>query len=140
MYQPSTACVDKEGRLEVSSLTKTLVPRGARGVALKSNFSVDGCVGGKARVCAGRSEEVESDHGLGNETIPFLGWKVGVAGGESGAKMISECVYRRFGGVVAVGVWGNNLEVNILIAEGFMHGVVALVVEDVDSGGCTVLL
>ena len=38
MYQPSTACVDKEGWLEAASLTKTLVPGGARGVALKSKF------------------------------------------------------------------------------------------------------
>ena len=88
----------------------------------------------------GISEEVESDHGLGNETIPFLREKVGVAGGESGAKMIFECVDRKFGGVAAVGVWGNKLEVNVLLAEGFLHGVGALVVEDVQSWGCTVLL
>ena len=97
-------------------------------------------MGGKARVCAGRSEEVESDHCLGNETIPFLGGKVGVVGGESGAKMIFECADRKFGGVAAVGVWGNKLEVNVLLAEGFLHGVGALVVKDVKSGGCTVLL
>ena len=35
MYQPPTACVDKEGRLEAASWTKTLVPGGSRGVALK---------------------------------------------------------------------------------------------------------
>ena len=38
MYQPSTECVDKEGRLEAASWTKTLVPGGARAVALKSKF------------------------------------------------------------------------------------------------------
>ena len=41
---------------------------------------------------------------------------------------------------MAVGVRKNNLEVNDVLAEGFLHGVGALVVEDVDSGGCTVLL
>ena len=38
MYQPSTACVDKEVRLEAASWTKTLVPGGVRGLALKSKF------------------------------------------------------------------------------------------------------
>ena len=97
-------------------------------------------MGGKDRVCAGISDEVESNHGLGNETIPLLGGKVGVARGESGANMISECADCTFGGVVAVGVQGKKMEVNIVLAEDFLHGVGALVAEDVESGGCTVLL
>ena len=32
------------------------------------------------------------------------------------------------------------MEVNVVLAEGFMHGIGALVVKDVDSGGCTILL
>ena len=38
MYQPLTACVENEGRLEAASWTKTLVPGGERGVALKSKL------------------------------------------------------------------------------------------------------
>ena len=38
MYQPSTACVDNEGRLEAASWTKTLMSGGARGIALKSKL------------------------------------------------------------------------------------------------------
>ena len=38
MYQPSTACVEKEVRLEAALWTNTLVPGGARGVVLKSKF------------------------------------------------------------------------------------------------------
>ena len=38
MYQQSASCVEEEGRLEAASWTKTLVPGGARGVALKSKF------------------------------------------------------------------------------------------------------
>ena len=38
MYQPSTAWVENEGRLKAALWIKTLVPGGARGVALKSNF------------------------------------------------------------------------------------------------------
>ena len=44
-----------------------------------------------------------------NEIIPFLGGKVGVARGESGAKVILECADCTFGGVAAVGVRGDKL-------------------------------
>ena len=97
-------------------------------------------MGGKAQVCAGISEEVESDYGLGNETIPFLGGKVGVARGESGANIIFECVDCTFGGVAEVGVRGDKPEVNVVLEEGFLNGMGAIVVEDVESGVCTVLL
>ena len=75
-----------------------------------------------------------------DDTVKFLGGKFGVARGESSAKMIIECADRTFSGVAAVGVRGKKLEVNILLAEGFMHGMGALVVEDVEIRGCTVLL
>ena len=38
MYQPSTACVENEGRLKAASWTKHLVPGGAKGIALKSKL------------------------------------------------------------------------------------------------------
>ena len=76
---------------------------------------------------------------MGDETVPFLVGKVGFARGESVAKMVFECTDCTFGGVAAVGVRGVNLEINVVLAEGFMYGVGALVAEDVDSGGCTVL-
>ena len=47
---------------------------------------------------------------------------------------------RTFGGIAAVGVRVNNMEVNVVLAERFLHGVGSLVVEDVESGGCTMLL
>ena len=71
--------------------------------------------------------------------VPFLGGKVGVTRGKSGAKMIFKCVDCTFGGVAAVGVRGKNLEINVVLAEGFLYGVGALVVEDVESGVCNVL-
>ena len=112
----------------------------SKGSSVEVKVSVDGCMGGKAWVCAVRSEEVESDHGLGNEMIPLLRGKAGFARGDSGANIIFECEYHTFGGVAAVGVRGNKLEVNVVVAECFLHGVGALVVKDVGSGGCTVLL
>ena len=53
--------------------------------------------------------------------------------------MIFECVDRIFGGIAAVGVWGDKLEVNVVFAEGFFHCLVSIIVENVDSGGCTIL-
>ena len=91
-----------------------MVTGGSRGVSFEVEASVDGCMGEKAWVCAGRLEEVEIDHGLGNDVIPICGGKVRVAIGESGAKIIFECVDRMFGGIVAVGVRGNKLEVNVV--------------------------
>ena len=49
--------------------------------------------------------------------------------------MIFEYADCTFVGVAAVGVRGNNLEVNVVLAEGFLHSVGALIVEDVESGG-----
>ena len=39
-----------------------------------------------------------------------------------------------------MGIQGNKFEVNIVLTEGFLHGMEGLVVEDVEIGGCTVLL
>ena len=68
-----------------------------------------------------------------------MGEKVRDARSKSGAKMIIECADHTFVGVTAVGVRGGKLEDNVVFAEGFFHCVGALIVEDVDSGGCTIL-
>ena len=72
--------------------------------------------------------------------VPFLGWEVVVKRGESSTKVILECVNRTFGGIAAMCIWGDKLEVDILFGEGFLHDTVALVVKYVDSGSRTVLL
>ena len=38
-----------------------------------------------------------------------------------------------------MGVRGDKLKINIVFAEGFLHGVGALIVYDVESGGSTML-
>ena len=77
---------------------------------------------------------------MGDETVPLLGGEVGFVRGDSSAKIIFECADCTFGGVAAVVIWGDKLEVDVLLVEGFLHGTGALVVEDVESGGCNVLL
>ena len=54
--------------------------------------------------------------------------------------MIFECVDCTFGGVMTMSVRGDKLEVKIVLAEGFLNGVGAITVKDVESGGCNVLL
>ena len=76
---------------------------------------------------------------MGDEVIPFLGGKVRVTGSESGAKMIFECADCTFGVVVALGVRGDKLEVNVVFAEVFLHCVGALVVKYLESESCTML-
>ena len=71
--------------------------------------------------------------------LPFLGGKFRVSRSESCAKVIFECADCTFCGVTAVGVRGDKLEFNVVFAEGFLHGVGVLVVEDMESGGCTIL-
>ena len=97
-------------------------------------------MGGKAWVCARRVEQVESEDCLGDEMVPFLGWEVGVTRGQYSAKVILEGANCTFGGVAAMGIWGDKLEVDILFAEGVLHGSGAFVVKDVESGSRSVLL
>ena len=64
---------------------------------------------GKAWVCARRAEQIDSEDCLGDDTVPFLGWEVGVTRGQSSAKVILEGADRTFGGVAAMGIWGDKL-------------------------------
>ena len=93
----------------------------------------------KACVYEGRSAYIDIYHSLGDEKIQFLGGKGRFAGSESGAKMIFECADHTFGGVAAVGVREDKLEVNVVFAEEFLHFVGALVIKDVESGSCTIM-
>ena len=97
-------------------------------------------MGGKTWACAIRAAQIESEECLGDETVPFLGGEFGVTRGKSSSKVIIECVNCTFGGVAAVCISGDKLEVDILFAEGFLHGTGALFVADVESGSRTVLL
>ena len=97
-------------------------------------------MGGNAWVCERRAEKIESEDFLGDQTVPFLGWKVGATRGKSGAKAILESANRTFGGYAAMGIWGDKLEVDIVFAEGVLHGAGSLVVKNVESGSRAVLL
>ena len=96
-------------------------------------------MGGKPWVFVVISKWVESDHGLGDESIPLFGGKVRVSRSNSGAKVIFECADRTLCGVTAVGVHRDKLEVTIVFVEGFLHGVEVFFVKDVESGDCIML-
>ena len=65
---------------------------------------------------------------MGDETVPFLGGEVGVARGESNARMVFECADYTFGGTAEVYIWGGKLEVDFVLVKGFLHGTVAFIV------------
>ena len=85
-------------------------------------------------------EQIESEECLGDETVPFLGWEVGVTRGHSSTEVILEGMNCTFGGVAAMCIWGDKLEVDIVFAEGALNIAGAFVVKDVESGSCAVLL
>ena len=66
--------------------------------------------------------------------------KLGSQEASPAQKVIIECADRTFSGIAAVGIWGGKLEIDIVFAEGFLYCTGAFVVEDLESGGCTVLL
>ena len=53
--------------------------------------------------------------------------------------MIFECADCTFGSVAAVSIRREKLEVNVVFAKGVLHCVGELVVEDVESGSCTMM-
>ena len=53
--------------------------------------------------------------------------------------MVLECANRTFGSVAEMCIRGDKLKVDIVFAEGFLHGTGKFVVKDVESGGRTVL-
>ena len=120
MYQPLTSCVENEGRLEAASWTKNLLLGVARVVVLKSKVPLMAVWA--ERLGFVQEERIRLSVSPAWETRRYHSWE------------------GNFGGVAAVGIRGNKLEVNVVLSEGFMHGMGALVVEDAEIGGCTVFL
>ena len=114
--------------------------RGSEGRVIEVKVAVYGGVGGKAWVRTRGTEQIKSEDCLWDDTVPFLGWEVGVTRGQSSAEVIIEGANCTFGGVAAMRIWGDKLEVDIVFAEGALHSAGAFVVKDVDSGRCDVLL
>ena len=97
-------------------------------------------MGGKAQVCTRGTEQIESENFLGDETVPFLGWEVGVTRGQSSAEVIIEGANCTFGSVAEMSIWGDKLEVDIVFTESALHSAGSFIVKDVESGSCSVLL
>ena len=97
-------------------------------------------MGGNNWVRARGAEKIESEDFLWDETVPFLGWEVGVTRGQSRAEVILEGANCTFGGVAEMGIRGGELEVDIVFAEGALHSAGTFVVKDVESGSCAMLL
>ena len=91
-------------------------------------------MGGKAWVHARGTDQIESEDCLRDETVTLLGWEVGVTRGQSSADMILEGANCMFGGVAAMGIWGDKLKVDIVFAEGALQDLCHLQVSVKDGG------
>ena len=91
MYHLSTACVDKEGRLEDYLWTKTLVPGGARGVVLKSKFPLMAAWSERLGFVQEDWIRLRLMKAWGMRGSHSWEVKLGFARSESGAEVIFEC-------------------------------------------------
>ena len=106
--------------------------RGSKGHGIEVKVSVYGGVGGNYWVRARGAEQIKSEDCLGEDTVPLLGWEVGVTIDQSSAEVILEGANCTFGGVAAMGIWGGNLGGDIVFAEVALHSAGAFVVKDVE--------
>ena len=68
---------------------------------------------------------------MGHERIPFGDRELGIAGCKAGAEVVLPCLDVSFGGVAAMAVRRDSLEVNIASLEGLFELIGAFIVEDV---------
>jgi hypothetical protein len=95
-------------------------------------ISVQTSVGWKVGLATGRAQEIECNVSLGHQEIPFSQGELGITGGETWAQMVLPCLNCSFGGVSSVHVWRDALEVDVVLFEGSLEFVGALIVEDVE--------
>jgi hypothetical protein len=77
---------------------------------------------------ARRAKEVEGQRGLREKTVPLSEGKLGVNGTENGHEVIFERADGTLSGVNAVFFRGNTLELNLVLGEGVLEVLRALVV------------
>ena len=119
MYQPLTACAEKEGRVEEDLWTKTLVRGGARGVVLKLKFPLIAAWRESIRFVQEDWSRLRVISAWGMRRYNSWGRKVRVARSESGEKVIFECADRSFCGVAAVGIRGTSLKSTLYLQKIF---------------------
>ena len=70
---------------------------------------------------SGRPEQVESEDGLGNQSVLFGEWVVKVNGHKDGNKVILECNNGTFCCTGPVFHWRNPLKAYVVFLEGFLE-------------------
>ena len=79
---------------------------------------------------ARRTEEVEGQHCLVEETVPFFERKLGVHSAEDGHEMIFKRPDGTFGCINTVFFGRNTLELNVVFSEGILEVLRTFVVQD----------
>jgi hypothetical protein len=85
--------------------------------------------------------EIECDVGLGHEEVPFGKGELWITGGETGAEVVLPGLDCSFGGISSVDMWWDALEGDVVLFEGLLEFVGALlIVKDVEFWGKSVRL
>ena len=111
--------------------------RRSQRVSIEIKCSIEGLVSRETRVKPCRPQQVESDHGLRDQSIPKVHRETRIARRQACNQVRLERLYRAFGGVRSVQVWGNQRESDPLLFEVFDKPLRALVVQELYFGGET---
>ena len=103
-------------------------------MSVEIECTVEGLVGRETRVKPRRPQQVESDYGLRDQSIPKVHREVWIARRQSCNQVRLERLDRAFGGVRSVQVWGHQCERNALLLEVLYESLWALIVQELYLG------
>ncbi len=112
--------------------------RWCKGTPVEVKDAMEARIGGEPGLAARGAKEVQRDVSLWHEQIPFGEREFGVAKSETRTEMVLPGLDSTFGRVAAMAVWRNALEVNVVLLEGLLELVRALVVKNVERRGVAV--
>jgi hypothetical protein len=107
--------------------------RGKR-TAVKVEYTVDASIGRELGLSTWRAEKVKGNISLWHEEIPFGEGEFWVTCSQARAKMVFPGLDGSFGGVAAVAVRRDTLEVDVVFFKSLLELVRAFVIEDVEVG------
>lgn len=106
--------------------------RRGEGALVEIEIAVEAGVGGELGLAARGTEEIQSDVSLGHQEIPFGDGEFGIASGEARTKVVFPSLDRSFGGVAAMAVGRDQLEVDVVFFKCFFEVIGAFIVKDVE--------
>ena len=108
--------------------------RRSQRVSVEIECTVEGLVSRETRVKPRRPQQVESDHGLRDQSIPKVHREVRIARRQSCNQVRLERLDRAFGSVRSVQVWGHQCERNALLLKVRYESLWALIIQELYLG------